>query len=185
VSSVLISEGTPTLGEFRASDARSGEIDVLFPGESGDLDPPLPRGLLIVRQIGPTDGWYVIAAVSDGATIDSPTALDRVPAGPLIVSGEARGFEGTISVSAFEPGDATSEYDRGIGAGGAFDSLEPYSVELDLSRATVDEVVVVLAQGDTGLSADPGTFAALPIVISSATPGTAAPTIAPTIPPTR
>lgn len=185
VSNVLLSEGTPTLGEFRASDARSGEIDVLFPGESGDLDPPAQRGLLIVRQIGPTDGWYVIAAVSDGATIDSPSALDRVPAGPLTVSGEARGFEGTIVVSAFEPGDATSEYDRGIGAGGAFDSLEPYSVDLDLSRARADQVVVVLVQGDTGLSVDPGTFAALPIVITSATPGTAAPTAPSTIPPTR
>ena len=168
VSAVLISEGDPVLGEFQQGDSRSGEIAVLFAGEAGDLDPPLEKGLLFLRQIGPTDGWYVIAATSDGAVIDTPSALEEVPAGPVTVSGEGRGFEGTLVVSAFPPGDDAATFDLQIGAGGAFEDLQPYSVELDLSGAEEGDVVVILVRGDTGLGNDPSTFAAMPIVIASA-----------------
>lgn len=172
VSAVLIFEGDPALGEFQQGDARSGEIAVLFAGETGDLDPPLEKGTLLLRQIGPTDGWYVIAATSDGVVIDTPSALEEVPAGTVTVSGEGRGFEGTLVVSAFPPGDVAARFDSEIGAGGAFADLEPYSVELDLSGATGGEVVVILVHGDTGLGDDPSTFAAIPIVIASAPPAT-------------
>ena len=177
VSAVLISEGDPVLGEFQQGDARSGEIAVLFAGETGDLDPPLEMGILLLRQIGPTDGWYVIAASSDGAVIDTPPASEEVPAGAVTVSGEGRGFEGTLVVSAFRPGDVATTFDVQIGAGGAFDGLEPYSVELDLSGAADGEVVVILVHGDSGLGNDPGTFAAIPVVI--------APTPSETIPATK
>ena len=168
VSAVLISEGDPMLGEFQQGDARSGEIAVLFAGEAGDLAPPLEKGLLLLRQIGPTDGWYVIAATSDGVVIDNPSALEEVPAGTITVSGEGRGFEGTLVVSAFRPGDDAAGFDLQIGAGGAFEDLQPYSVELDLSGAADGDVVVILVRGDTGLGNDPSTFAAMPIVIASA-----------------
>lgn len=176
VSAVLISEGDPALGEFQQGDARSGEIAVLFAGETGDLDPTLEKGILLLRQIGPTDGWYVIAATSDGAVIDSPSALENVPAGALTVSGEGRGFEGTLAVSAFPPGDVAARFDLQIGAGGAFDDLESYTVELDLSGAASGEVVVILVRGDTGLGNDPSSFAAIPIVIGPAPSVTIAPT---------
>ena len=175
VAAVLISEGDPALGEFQQADARSGEIAVLFAGETGDLDPPMENGVLLLRQIGPTDGWYVIAATSDGVVIDAPSALEEVPAGTVTVSGEGRGFEGTLALSAFLPGDDAARFDFQIGAGGALDDLQPYSVELDLSGAAVGEVVVILVQGDTGLGNDPSTFAAIPIVIASSA----------TIPPTK
>lgn len=168
VSAVLISEDDPLLGEFQQGDSRSGEIAVLFAGETGDLDPPLEMGVLSLRQIAPTDGWYVIAAVSEGATIDTPSALEEVPAGVVTVSGEGRGFEGTLAVSAFPPGEDAATFDLEIGAGGAFADLEPYSVELDLSGAASGDVVVILVRGDTGLDNDPSTFAAIPIVITSA-----------------
>jgi len=167
VSAVLISEGDPKLGEFQQGDARSGEIAVLFAGETGDLDPPLEVGTLVLRQIGPTGGWYVIAAASDGAVIDTPSASEEVPAGPVTVAGEGRGFESTMVVSAFPPGDTAATLDLQIGVGGAFADLEPYSVELDLSGAARGEVVVILVRGDTGLGNDPSTFAAIPIVIAS------------------
>ena len=168
VSAVLISEGDPALGEFQQGDARSGEIPVLFAGETGDLDPPLQKGVLFLRRIGPTDGWYVIAAAGDGVVIDTPSALEEVPAGTVTVSGDGRGFEGTLAVSAFSPGDAAATFDLQIGAGGAFDDLQPFSVDLDLSGAVSGDVVVILVQGDTGLGSDPSTFAAIPIVIESA-----------------
>lgn len=176
VSEVLISEGDPELGAFQQGDARSGEIAVLFAGETGDLDPPQEKGLLLLRQIGPTDGWYVIAATSDGVVIDTPAALDSVPLGTVTVSGQGRGFEGTLGVSAFAPGDLGARLDFEIGAGGAMADLEPYSVELDLSAAAEGDVVVILVHGDTGLGNDPSTFAAIPIVMAAAPPGTIPPT---------
>jgi hypothetical protein len=168
VSAVLISEGDPVLGEFQQGDARSGEIAVLFAGETGDLDPPQEMGVLLLRQIGPTDGWYVTAATSDGAVIDTPSASEEVPAGTVTVAGEGRGFEGTLVVSAFPPGDDAARFDLEIGAGGAMGDLQPYSVELDLSLAAPGEVVVILVRGDTGLGSDPSTSAAIPILIASA-----------------
>ena len=176
VSAVLISEGDPVLGEFQQGDSRSGEIAVLFAGETGDLDPPLEMGMLFLRQIGPTDGWYVIAAVSDGVMIDTPSALEEIPAGTVAVSGEGRGFEGTLVVSAFPPGNDAATFDLEIGAGGASADLEPYSVELDLSGAASGDVVVILVRGDTGLGSDPSTFEAIPIVITSAPSATIPPT---------
>jgi hypothetical protein len=172
VSNVLVSEGDPVLGEFQQGDARSGEIAVLFAGEDGDLDPPQERGLLLLRRIGPTDGWYVIAATSEGATIDGPSALEEVAAATLTVSGEGRGFEGTIVVSAFPPGDDEAAFDLAIAAGGASADLEPYRADLDLSGASVGDAVVILVRGDTGLGSDPGTFAAIPIVIGAPPPVT-------------
>jgi hypothetical protein len=176
VSEVLISEGDPLLGEFRQGDARSGEIAVLFAGETGDLDPPLEAGVLLMRQLGPTDGWYVIGATSAGVVIDSPSALQEVPAGTVAVSGEGRGFEGTLVVTAFPPGDDEAALDLQIGAGGAADQLEPYRVDLDLSGAAAGEVVAILVRGDTGLGSDPGSFAASPVVIAAAAPATVPPT---------
>lgn len=176
VSAVLISEGDPALGEFQQGDARSGEIAVLFAGETGDLDPALEQGVLLLRQIGPTDGWYVIAATSDGVMINAPSALEEVPRGTVAVAGEGRGFEGTLVVSAFRPGDDAATFDLQIGAGGAFDDLQPYSVELDLSGAVEGEVVVILVRGDSGLGSDPSTFAAIPILIASAPSASIPPT---------
>jgi hypothetical protein len=181
VTAVLISDGDAALGEFQQGDARSGEIAVLFAGETGDLDTPVERGVLFLRQIAPTDGWYVIAAASDGVVIDSPSALDEVPAGAITVSGEGRGFEGTLVATAFSPGDDDAGFDLQIGAGGAFDELAPYSIQLDLSGAAAGDTVAILVRGDTGLSNDPSTFAAIPVVITSSPSAT----IPATIPPTR
>lgn len=176
VSAVLVLEGDPVLGEFQQGDSRSGEIAVLFAGETGDVDPPTEMGILALRQLGASDGWFVIAAMSDGVVIDTPSALDEVPAGTVNVAGEGRGFEGTLVVSAFPPGDAAAAFDVQIGAGGAFDELEPYSVDLDLSGVAPGEVVAILVRGDTGLGSDPGTFSAIPIVVGSAPVVTLPPT---------
>ena len=168
VAALLVSEGDPLLGEFEQGDARSGEITVLFAGETGDLDPPLVRGRLVLRQIAPTDGWYVIAAVSEEITIDTPSSTGEVNAGALTVSGEATGPEGTVIVSAFPQGDATTQIDLQIGAGGAFGDVAPYDVELDLTGLEDGTVVAVLVRNDPGLETDPGGFAAIPVVVAAA-----------------
>lgn len=155
----------PVLGPFQAGDARSGEIEVLSPGEGGE-GTPLPRGRLLLRQLGPDDGWYVLAAVSEGASIEMPETGADVPPGPVSVQGQARGFEGTVVVSAFPAGDAAVTLAEEITQGGPFGEPEPYDVTLDLSAAEPGGVVALLVRGGTGLASDPGDFAALPVVVS-------------------
>jgi hypothetical protein len=155
--------GVPAvLGEYQAGDARSGEIEVFSPGEQT----PVSRSRLLVRQLGPDDGWYVIGAVSPDATISTPETNAEVAAGPLTVAGAARGFETTVVVTAFSSGDADAVLDEVVTSGGAFATPEPYTVTVDLARASPGDVVALLVRGDTGLETDPGPFAAIPVVIA-------------------
>jgi len=156
----------PTLGEFQQGDSRSGEIEVFSPGE-GDAGTRVVRGLLLLRQLGPANGWFVLAAANDNASITTPASMDEVAAGLLTVEGRARGFEANVVVTAFEAGDAGAELDQVIAQGGAFETPEPFSVTLDLSRATPGDTVVLLVRGGTGLETDPGEFGAIPVVIST------------------
>jgi hypothetical protein len=155
----------PVLGELQQGDARSGEIEVLSPGE-GANPTSVVRSRLLLRQLGPDDGWFVIGAGNDDASIGSPASGAEVPAGPVTVSGRARGFEANVVVSAFGAGNAADELAREVTTGGALETPEPYTVTLDLSGAAPGEVVVLLVRGGTGLETDPGEFSALPVVVA-------------------
>lgn len=159
---------SPVLGAFQLGDSRSGEIEVLSPGDGGGT--PLVRGILILRQLGPTDGWYVIGAASDGVSIDAPPTQAVVTATPLTVSGRGRGFEGTLNVIAFTAGDVDDQLDLVIAQGGAFADTEPYSATVDLSAADPGDQVALLVRGDTGLETDPGEFSAILVVIADELP---------------
>ena len=154
----------PVLGDFQQGDARSGEIEVFSPGEGGG-GTSIVRSRLLLRQLGDQDGWFVIGAVNDNATITAPEAQTEVPAGTVTVEGRARGFEATVVVEAFLPG-ATEPLDRVVTQGGALETPEPYTAELDLGDVAADEVVVLLVRGGTGLDGDPGEFSAVPITIT-------------------
>jgi len=156
----------PVLGEFRQLDPRSGEIEIRSDADS----PPgttSPRALLHLAQLRPTDGWYVVRATSDGASISDPVGGDDVSPAPLTIAGEGRGFESTLNVRAFIAGAEISDLDLVIAAGGAFGQTEPYSATVDLSEASPGDVITILVRGDTGLSEDPGEFAAVAVVIAS------------------
>ena len=156
---------TPALGEFRQGDNRSGEVEVFSLGE-GDADPPVLRSLLLLRQLGPSDGWFVLAAVNDSASITSPESMIEVPAGPLTVEGVARGFEANVVVTAFVAGDVGAQLDRVVTQGGALETPEPFAVTLDLSDAEPGDVVVLLVRGGSGLESDPGDFGAIPVLVA-------------------
>jgi hypothetical protein len=155
----------PVLGEFQQGDARSGEIEVLSAGE-GDASTGVPRGLLLMRQLGPGDGWFVIAAVNDNASITTPEPMAEVAAGPLTVAGDARGYEANVVVTAFVAGDVDAQLDQAVTLGGALDVPEPFTVNLDLSGASGGDVVALLVRGGAGLETDPGDFGAIPVVIA-------------------
>ncbi len=154
----------PELGPFEQGDARSGEIEVFSPGE-GDAATRVPRSRLLVRQLGPDDGWFILAAVNENASITTPESSAEVAAGPLTVAGAARGFEANVVVSAFLAGDADAQLDQAITQGGALDLPEPFTVSIDLSSASPGDVVTLLVRGGAGLETDPGDFGAIPVVI--------------------
>lgn len=155
----------PELGEFQPGDARSGEIEVLSLGE-GEAATSVVRGLLLLRRLGPDDGWFILAAVNDNASITAPESGAEVTAGQLTVEGTARGFEANVVVTAFVAGDAEAQLDQEITQGGAFETPEPFTVSLDLSGASPGDVVTLLVRGGTGLETDPGDFGAIPVVIA-------------------
>ncbi len=133
----------PSLGEFQQGDSRSGEIEVFSPGE-GDAGTEVVRGLLFATPLGPDDGWFILAAVNDNASITAPEPMDEVVAGPLVVEGRARGFEGNVVVTAFVAGDADPQLDQVMTQAGAFETPEPFTVTLDLSGRTPGDTVVLL-----------------------------------------
>ena len=153
----------PMLGTFQAGDQRSGEFEVFASVDGVAIGNA--RSVLMVRQLGPSDGWFVLAAASDVATVTSPESMATVPAGPLTVAGMGTGFEATIVISAFIAGAADSEFDRQVAMAGNFGEVLPYSVTLDLSAAQPGDIVVLMVNGGTGLETDPGDFGAIPVVI--------------------
>ncbi len=151
----------PVLGEFRAGDSRSGEIDVLI-GEQ----PAVVRSTLLLRQLGPDDGWFVIGSINPHMTIASPISGSVVPAEKVIVSGTARGFEAQVSVTAYVAGDARQVISQRYALAGSAEASEPYAVELDFSSAESGSIVMIVVKGGVGLETDPGEFSAIPVEIA-------------------
>jgi Immunoglobulin-like domain of bacterial spore germination len=154
----------PVLGEFRAGDSRSGEIEV-FASEDGTTPVGQVRSTLFMRQLAPDDGWFVLAAASSLATIDSPASGATVPAASVDVSGVATGFEATIVVNAYVTGQPTP-LDNQVTMAGNFGDPQPYTVSLDLSGAAPGDTVVLMVRGGVGLETDTGDFSAIPVLIA-------------------
>lgn len=154
----------PVLGEFQAGDSRSGEMVVFSPGEDGTRR--IPRSTLLLRKLGPSDGWFVIGAANEHVTIDEPDTLAEVPAATIEVSGRSRGFEGNTVVTAFVVGSPDRPLDEAITTTGAMAESLPYTVSIDLSGAPSGSTVVLLVRGGTGLETDPGEHSAIPVTIA-------------------
>lgn len=153
-----------TADVFRQGDARSGEVDALFTGESTGQS--IVRSTLLLRQIGSAGGWFVIAAVNPDAAITVPDSLAEVPAAPLAVEGIGRGFEANLNVSARVSGSTGEPLDLQIAQGGSEATPLPFTTTLDLSGAAAGDVVTIMVRGGTGIETDPGDFGAIPVVIT-------------------
>jgi hypothetical protein len=81
----------PVLGEFRAGDSRSGEVEVR-PGDDVEL-----VTVVFVRQLGADDDWWVLGSAAENIVVDEPETLSVVES-PLNLSGSALAFEGTVEV---------------------------------------------------------------------------------------
>ena len=153
------------LSDFRAGDSRSGEFELWFE-ESGNPIEDSPRGLLLMRQLGPSSGWFVIGVANDMATIAVPEVGATVPAGPLPVEGTFIGFEASGTIYAYVAGDAARLLDSQQTMAGSMGEPGPYSVTLDLSAAEPGSTVMLVVRGGVGLETDPGEVGAIPVVIA-------------------
>lgn len=160
----VLGEG-PTLGEFRQGGARSGEMTLFSPGE-GANPVAVERGVILLRQLGPSDGWFVVGVANDEASITVPESGATVPAGPLTVEGVGHGFEANLVARAFVAGDIDAELDEVITLAGTMEAPGPYSVELDLSAASPGDVIMIIVNTGAGLETDPGEVGAIPVVIA-------------------
>lgn len=152
----------PDIGEFMAGDARSGEIEVFSPGEVETL-----RAILLVRQLGPNNGWFVIGTLNDNAMITNPLYGAQISvddAASLVVEGMAEGFEASLTVYAYVAG-RTDILDQETTMGGNLGVPGPFQVTLDLSGVRPGDTVMLLVRGGVGLETDPGEFGAIPILI--------------------
>lgn len=150
----------PELGEFMAGDSRSGEIEVFSPG-----DPPTLRSLLLLRQLGPSNGWFVVGTINDNAFISSPTPGQSVAAGEVNVRGQGEGFEATVIIEAFVAGRPEPILDREVTFAGNLGVPAPFDVTLDLSAAEPGDTVLIVVRGGVGLETDPGQFGAIAVLI--------------------
>jgi hypothetical protein len=156
------------LGEFEMHGERIGEI-VVHRLDEDDQVTTLDRSRLLMRQLAPTNGWYVISALSPEASISHPQAGALVAAGPVEISGEARGYEANMIYAAFLPGDSAVRYDMGHTTVGFYDP-EPYAVAVDLSAVPAGTTVVLRVQADDGIGQ--GGFSAVPVVVLDEIPAT-------------
>lgn len=151
------------LSDFRAGDSRSGEFELWFEESGNPIESS--RGLLLMRQLGPSSGWFVIGVANDMATIAVPEVGATVPAGPLTVEGTFIGFEASGTIYAYVAGDAARLLDSQQTMAGSMGEPGPYSVTLDLSAAEPGSTVMLVVRGGVGLETDPGEVGAIPVVI--------------------
>ncbi len=111
----------PVLGPFMQGDSRSGEVEVWNgPGKSG------PSTIVLVRQLGPDDTWWVLGSVARDIRIEQPDVLDVI-ASPLTVSGESVAFEAHVDV-AFRVDGTVTPVETGFVMGGGTE-MAPFSKE--------------------------------------------------------
>lgn len=124
--------GDPVLGDFRAGDSRSGEVEIR-PAPDG------PVTTVLVRMLG--DGtWWVLGAATADVTLDSPAAGD-VLMGTAELRGSALAFEGTVDVRILD--DTLATLASGVVTGGG-DVARPFSAEFPMDGPASGHGTVLL-----------------------------------------
>jgi len=132
----------PSYGELREGDARSGEVEVRAVADG-------PATTVLVRRMS-DDAWYVIGSTTPNVEVDQPTPGNAVDA-PVLVSGRARAFEGTVQVTVHERGVA-APLGQGFVTGSGSGELGPFSgeIERDSTEARWGVVLFVTHGGEDG-----------------------------------
>lgn len=146
----------PVYSEFMQGDSRSGEVEIR-PFEDGAVT------TVFVRQMS-DDNWYVTGSATDDIDLEQPAIGEEIR-DPLEVSGEARAFEGMVTVAVHALGETEPLGEGTLTAGGGGD-LVPFEGQIDY-EPTDDEHGVVLVTTSSGRDGGPSTVAALPVGFAS------------------
>jgi hypothetical protein len=125
----------PALGEFRSGDSRSGEVEVR-------ADDAGPVTVVFVRQLGEDDDWWVLGSAAEDIVVDAPETLAVVES-PLVISGTARAFEGTVEVEIRADGNGEA-ITTGVATGSGGPAAGPFEVSLAFEPPSVSGGAVVL-----------------------------------------
>jgi hypothetical protein len=129
----------PVIGEFRAGDARSGEIEVRsFEGGAPTI--------VLLRQLE-DDAWYVIGSTTESIKLDTPQPGASITS-PQELAGQAFAFEGNVVVRLYA--DGVQEPIAQTNVTGRGDMLGPFSGELEFSNDTGAGHGVLLLFGTSG-----------------------------------
>jgi hypothetical protein len=107
----------PVIGEFLVADSRSGEVEVR-PSADGATT------IVFVRRLDDDDFWWVLGSASQNVIIQSPAVRDTVDS-PLTVSGQAKAFEGHVTVELRADGAAEPLFTDAV-TGGAGPDFGPF-----------------------------------------------------------
>jgi hypothetical protein len=145
VAAVFGVEDAP-LSEVRTMADGEAEIDVFDRSETGTTLDSVASTLSLARLDG--GHWYVTGARSEDVEIASP-APGASAVSPLTVTGEGRGYEGTILVEVRERAAGAPVLADGFDTAGAGEALAPFSVALTLPGADDGAAGAILVARDT------------------------------------
>lgn len=122
------------VAEYVGADQRSGEIEFHM-GQTGSGDPS-PVTIVIVRQAGPDDNWWVVGTVSEDAVITEPAA-EAIIESPLRFAGETVAISDGVVLRIYADGDNTPLFAEQVTGGGVF-ALGAFGGDESDDTATVE-----------------------------------------------
>jgi hypothetical protein len=133
----------PIVGEFRAGDPRSGEVEVR---PIATFAPTV----VLVRQLGTDGTWWVLGSTTENVVIERPDALESISS-PLTLSGTSQAFEGTIDVEVRADGDPEPLAVTFV-TGGGFDQPAPFegAVQFENPGAGSGALVLTTSSSEDG-----------------------------------
>jgi hypothetical protein len=131
----LVGFEDPIVGEFRAGDSRSGEVEIRA-REQG------PVTTVLVRQLSGSDDWWVLGCATGNIELTSPAPMDTISS-PVRLQGTSTAFEATVNVLVVS--DASTEpLGEGFVMGGANGELGPFDGTIEFAAPTAPMGALIL-----------------------------------------
>jgi len=118
----LVGFTDPVVGEYRAGDSRSGEVDVRAKATSAPTT-------VLVRQIN--GSWWVLGSTTADIQVSAPAAGTSITS-PVTMAGASTAFEATVNVRLVADGSATPIASTFV-IGGSMDTMGPFTGSLEFA----------------------------------------------------
>ena len=125
----------PVFGVFQRGDSRSGEI-VVHAADSSTVT------TLLLRQLSPSNSWWVLGAVSSQLAITAPVAMAPITS-PVVLRGRSTAFEAVVNVEIRQDGSLLP-LARSIVRGGSMGMMGPFVGQVRFTAPTAKGGAIVL-----------------------------------------